>query len=157
MTPNESLITHFYTCFQNKDIQGMQDAYAEQAVFNDPAFGPLNTAEVRGMWAMLIGGSKDMRIEFSNIQGDEKNGTVTAHWDAYYTFSKTGNKVVNRIDSSFVIQNGKILKHTDSFNFHTWAKQALGLSGLLLGWTSFLKNKVRKTAAGSLQSYLASR
>lgn len=157
MTPNESLITHFYTCFQNKDIQGMQDSYAEQAVFNDPAFGPLNAAEVRGMWAMLIGGSKDMRIESSNIQENAQNGTVSAHWDAYYTFSKTGNKVINRIDSLFVIQDGKILKHTDSFNFHTWAKQALGLSGLLLGWTSFLKNKVRKTAAASLQSYLASR
>lgn len=157
MTPNESLITHFYTCFQNKDIKGMQDCYAEQAVFNDPAFGPLNAAEVRGMWAMLVGGSKDMRIEFSNIIGDAQNGSVAAHWDAYYTFSKTGNKVINRVDSLFVIQDGKILKHTDSFNFHTWAKQALGLSGLLLGWTSFLKNKVRKTAAGSLKTYLAAR
>lgn len=154
MTPNESLITHFYTCFQNKDIKGMQDCYADQAVFNDPAFGPLNAAEVRGMWAMLIGSSKDMRIEFSAVKADEQAGTATAHWDAYYTFSKTGNKVINRIDSSFVIKDGKILRHTDSFDFHTWAKQALGLSGLLLGWTSFLKTKVRKTAAGSLHSYL---
>lgn len=155
MSSNESLITQFYTCFQNKDIKGMQDCYADQATFSDPAFGPLNATEVRAMWAMLIGGSKDMRIEFSQVKGDDQTSTASAHWDAYYTFSKTGNKVINRIDSSFVIKNGKILKHTDHFDFHTWAKQALGLSGLLLGRTSFLRNKVRKTAAESLQKYIS--
>lgn len=156
MTSNETLITHFYTCFQNRDIKGMQDCYSDDAVFNDAVFGPLNATEVRGMWEMLIGGNKDMVVEFSEVKDvDSEAGTTTGHWDAFYTFSKTGNKVVNKIDSAFVIKDGKILEHTDSFHFHTWAKQALGLPGLLLGWTTFMQNKVRKGAAETLSSYLA--
>ena len=44
------------------------------------------------------------------------------------------------------IENGTIIKHTDEFNFYKWSKMALGTPGLLLGWTSFFRNKVRKGA-----------
>ncbi len=153
MNANEALITKFYTAFQNKDISTMQECYSDQATFSDAAFVGLNAKEVRAMWAMLIKGGKDMRVEFSNIRADEHG--VTAHWDAYYTFSATGRKVLNQIDASFIIENGKILKHTDHFDFYTWSKQALGLPGFLLGWTSFLKNKVRKQASAKLAAYMA--
>ncbi|RZK47727.1 MAG: nuclear transport factor 2 family protein, partial [Pedobacter sp.] len=122
MNANEQLIQHFYTCFQNKDFKGMQACYADNAIFNDAVFKNLNAEQVKAMWEMLITKGKDMRLEFSQIKADEKTGS--AHWDAYYTFSSTGNKVVNRIDASFEFENGKIVKHTDDFNFYIWAKQA---------------------------------
>jgi len=153
MNANEALITKFYTAFQNKDVSTMQECYSDQATFSDAAFTVLNAKEVRAMWAMLIKGGKDMRVEFSNVKADEHG--ATAHWDAYYTFSATGRNVFNQIDASFIIENGKIVKHTDHFDFHTWSKQALGLPGLLLGWTSFLKNKVRKQASAKLAAYMA--
>ena len=131
----------------------MQNSYADNATFNDPAFGDLNALQVRSMWEMLVGSSRDMIITFGQIKADEKTGT--AEWIASYTFSGTGNKVVNKVKASFIIENGKIIRHQDHFNFYTWSRQALGLSGLLLGWTSFLKNKVRKTATGKLQKYMA--
>ena len=152
MNENELLIQKFYTCFQNKDYKGMQDCYADNATFNDSVFKNLNSSQVKAMWQMLISSSKDMRLEFKDIKATKKNGT--AHWDAFYTFSKTGKKVINRIDASFTFENGKILSHTDHFNFYTWAKQALGISGILLGWTGFLKNKVRKTAMESLTKFM---
>jgi ketosteroid isomerase-like protein len=152
MNANEALITKFYTAFQNKDVSTMQECYSDQATFSDAAFVDLNATQVRAMWAMLIKGGKDMRIEFSNIRADEHGAKV--HWDAYYTFSATGRKVLNQIDASFIIENGKIVKHTDHFDFYTWSKQALGLPGLLLGWTSFLKNKVRKQASAKLAAYM---
>ena len=152
MNENELLIQRFYTCFQNKDFKGMQDCYAANAVFSDSVFKDLNSSQVKAMWQMLISSSKDMRIEFKNIKATQTTGT--AHWDAYYTFSKTGNKVINRIDASFTFENGKIVSHTDNFNFYTWAKQALGASGILLGWTGFLKNKVQKTAMESLTKFM---
>lgn len=151
MDANAQLINHFYTCFQNKDVQGMQDCYADHAVFNDTVFQNLNASEVRSMWAMLIGSGKDMRIEFKDIKGD-KDG-ASGHWDAYYTFSATGNRVINQIDATFRIENGKIVEHRDTFDFYTWAKQALGLTGVLIGWTSFLKNKIRKKARKNLENY----
>ncbi|WP_113651174.1 nuclear transport factor 2 family protein [Pedobacter namyangjuensis] len=152
MNANEQLIKHLYTCFKNKDFKGMQACYADNAVFNDAVFKNLNAEQVKAMWEMLITKGKDMRLEFSHIKADEKTGS--AHWDAYYTFSSTGNKVVNRIDATFEFENGKIVKHTDYFNFYTWAKQALGISGLLLGWTSFLKKKIQNTALTNLNHFM---
>jgi len=153
MNNNERLIHHFYTSFQHKDIQAMQDCYAIEATFTDPVFTNLNASEVRSMWAMLIKSGKDMRLEFKNIQSNEYG--ATAEWDAWYTFSATGNKVHNSIKASFLIENGKIIKHTDHFSFYRWAKQALGLPGLLLGWTNFLKNKISITAKKNLKSFMA--
>lgn len=152
MNTNEQLIHHFYTSFQRKDIQAMQDCYAENAQFNDPVFTNLNATEVRSMWAMLVKNGKDMRLEFKNIKAND-NG-ATAEWDAWYTFSKTGNKVHNQIKASFMIENGKIVRHTDHFNFYKWASQALGITGKLLGWTSFLRNKISSTARKNLETFM---
>ena len=154
MDGNKALIEKFYTAFQQKDVKAMQNCYAENAVFNDPVFHNLNTQQVRAMWAMLIKSGKDMRIEINNIAGSSSGGT--AQWTAYYTFSATGNKVVNRVKASFVIENGKIVKHTDRFSFYKWARQSLGLTGILLGWTSFLRKKIRSSAKNKLESYTAS-
>lgn len=151
MNANEQLVHHFYTCFKNKDYKGMQECYAPEAIFNDPVFKGLNAEQVKNMWEMLILKGKDLTINFSQITAGEQHGT--AHWDAEYTFSSTGRRVTNRIDASFEFENGKILKHTDHFNFHTWAKQALGLTGLLLGGTSFLQHKITKQAMKNLAQF----
>lgn len=153
MKSNEELIRHFYQSFQQKDVQAMQDCYADNATFNDPVFTNLYAEELKAMWAMLIKSGKDMRIEFQNIRGTV-NG-ATAEWNAWYTFSVTGNQVLNRIKASFEIKDGKIVRHLDHFSFYNWAKQALGFTGTLLGWTSFLKNKIRKTAKRNLKNYMA--
>lgn len=152
MNTNEQLIHHFYTSFQQKNVQSMQDCYAENATFSDAVFRNLNAAEVKSMWAMLIKSGKDMRVEFKNIEENEKG--VTAEWDAWYTFSKTGKKVHNHVIASFLIEDGKIVKHTDYFNFYRWASQALGLTGILLGWTGFLKNKIAATAKKNLEGFM---
>jgi ketosteroid isomerase-like protein len=152
MNANEQLIHHFYTCFKNKDYSGMQACYADNATFSDAVFKNLNSDQVKAMWQMLILKGKDMRIEFGQISADEKTGK--AHWDAYYTFSATGKNVINKIDANFEFENGKIVKHIDDFNFYTWAKQALGTTGLLLGWTGFLKNKIQTTAMANLQKFM---
>src|ERR1700710_944013 len=123
MNANESLIHHFYTSFKNKDIKGMQNCYADHATFTDPAFRDLDARQVRSMWEMLIKTGKNMRIEYDQVKADEHTGT--AEWVAYYTFSATGKKVVNRIKSSFVLENGKIVSQQDEFNFYHWSRQAL--------------------------------
>ncbi|WP_221391751.1 nuclear transport factor 2 family protein [Dyadobacter sp. NIV53] len=152
MTANEQLITKFYTSFQNKDYKGMQDCYADQAKFSDAAFVNLDGKQVRSMWEMLIKNGKDLKLTFGNISGDAAGGK--AEWTAVYTFSRTGNKVTNNINARFEIENGKIVKHTDSFPFYIWAKQAFGFTGLLIGWTTFFKNKVRATAMENLAKFM---
>ena len=152
MTPTGQLIERFYTAFQNKDYITMQECYADSARFDDPVFHNLNAEQVRTMWEMFCVRSKDLNIEFMNIKANETEGS--AAWIARYTFSSTGKQVVNNIIANFKFENGKIIRHTDTFNFHKWARQALGLSGLFLGWMPFVKNKVQKSAMLALNNYV---
>ncbi len=149
---NKELITHFYTSFKNKDYKAMQNCYADAAHFSDPVFTNLSSKEVKAMWEFLILKGKDLHIEFSEISADDNKGS--AQWIATYTFSKTQRKVVNIIKAEFNFKDGKIIKHKDHFSFYNWSRQALGISGLLLGWTSFLKNKVRTQANQGLQNFV---
>ncbi len=148
---NQQIIQKFYGAFSNKDYVTMGSLYHPQATFTDEAFVNLNASQVADMWEMLITRGTDLKLSFSDISTDGNTGK--AHWDADYTFSKTGNKVHNSIDATFEFKDGLIFRHRDRFNFHLWSRQALGFVGLLLGWTSFLQNKVSQTAMQQLKKF----
>ncbi len=120
----------------------MQACYADNAIFNDEVFKDLNAEQVRNMWEMLVKRGTDLELTFSNIQTSGFTGS--AEWVATYSFGPKKRKVVNKIKANFVFDNGKIVKHTDHFSFYSWAKQALGTPGILLGWSRYLKNKVQQ-------------
>ena len=155
MHPNAQLLTDFYSAFQRRDADAMAACYHPEAEFSDEAFVGLRHGGVTSMWRMLCERGKDLRLEFRDIQADERTGR--AHWEAYYTFSATGRKVHNIIDAEFEFRDGKILRHRDRFDFHRWSRQALGPMGLLLGWTPLLRNKVQATARGSLEKFMQER
>lgn len=149
---NEQLITAFYTAFQQKDYQTMQSLYADDATFSDPVFQNLDAREARAMWEMLIRRGKDMQLTFNHVVAN--GDVVTANWEATYVFSSTGRTVTNRIKATFTIKDGRIVSHTDRFPFYTWARQALGLPGLLLGWTPVIQNKIRRNARENLTRFM---
>ncbi len=149
----KELIEKFYTAFQNLDAEKMCACYHDTIEFEDPAFGKLHGDKAKNMWRMLCQNAKDLKIEFSDIIID--GNTATTHWEAYYTFSKTGRKVHNSIDATFEFKDNKISKHTDTFNLHKWAKQAMGFKGLLLGGTSFFKNKLNEQTNILLEKFEA--
>lgn len=150
MSANKELIETFYKAFQNKDYQTMAECYHPDAYFRDEAF-ELNGNQPGAMWHMLCERGKDMTMEFSV---SEKDGKVSAHWEPKYSFSQTGRFVHNIIDAEFEFKDGKIIKHIDRFNFWSWSRQALGLPGLLLGWTPLLRNKVSTMAMGNLKVFM---
>lgn len=152
MDTNEQIIYKFYRAFKNKDYKTMQECYADKARFSDPVFPDLKAEQVRAMWEMFCVKSKDLIIEFRNVETNETQGK--AEWTAIYTFSSTGREVVNNIKTHFIFENGKIIKHTDRFNFYNWSKQALGITGALLGWTPFIKSKVQKSGMKSLNEFI---
>lgn len=131
----------------------MQQCYADEATFSDPVFINLNADKVRAMWEMFCLNGKDLIIEFKNIKANETNGS--AEWIATYIFTKTGRKVTNHISANFTFKDGKIKTHIDSFYFYKWASQALGLPGLLLGWTGFIKNKIKQGGMQSLKNFIS--
>lgn len=153
MTNDLPVIHRFYTAFQHRDYAAMQALYHPEARFSDSVFQNLNAEEVRAMWQMLLTASKDLRVTFCEVQEDERRGNC--RWDAWYTFSRSGRQVHNRIHASFEFKDGLIYRHTDIFDFWRWSRQALGISGLLLGWSSTLKNSVRKAARKNLDAFIA--
>jgi ketosteroid isomerase-like protein len=149
---NERLIRQFYEAFARGDADAMIACYADEIEFSDPAFGQLKGADAKNMWKMLVErGKGNIRIEFKNVSADGDKGA--ADWTADYVFSKTGRKVFNEIHAEFEFRNGKISRHTDAFDIWKWSRQALGLSGLLLGWSTFMQNKIRQNARESLREY----
>lgn len=150
--PNAQLIQSFYESFSRREPAGMTRCYAPDVHFSDEVFPDLHGSKVGSMWKMLCVRGTDLRIEASAIEANDTEGR--AHWEAWYTFSATGKPVHNIIEARFTFQDGRIVRHVDSFDFKRWSKQALGVWGTFLGWTSFLKNKVRKQAAKSLEDFI---
>lgn len=149
---NKDLIIKFYEAFSQKDYKTMSECYHDDVFFRDEAF-TLKGKEASAMWHMLCVRGKDLSLNFSDIEVNEDIGK--AHWEAKYTFSQTRRKVHNKIDAQFKFKDGKIIEHIDSFDFWAWSKQALGTPGLILGWSGFLKNKVKQQAAESLNAFIS--
>ena len=157
---NLDTIKRFYTAFAQLDAATMATCYADHVQFQDEVFTLNGKTDTVGMWTMLCKTTKDnpaskaaWHLEFGDMKADATGGQ--AHWDANYLFSKTGRMVLNKIDAQFTFNDaGLIVKHHDSFNFWAWTRQALGMPGLLLGWTPFLRTKVQATANENLRKFL---
>jgi hypothetical protein len=151
----KATIERFYAAFARLDGEAMQACYAPDASFDDEAFSLRGRDQVGGMWRMLCDatrakGADVWRLEVRDITDQ------SAHWEAHYRFSTTGRLVHNIIEAQIHCgTDGLIQRHRDSFDFWRWSRQALGAPGLLLGWSPFLRAKVRTTAARNLQQYLA--
>jgi ketosteroid isomerase-like protein len=158
---NTATINRFYNAFALLDAETMATCYADNVQFQDEAFTLNGKAETMAMWNMLVSTTKSKpeskqawNLVVSGVQADANKGQ--AHWDASYLFSSTGRKVLNKIDAEFTFNDaGLIATHRDRFNVWTWSRQALGMPGLLLGWTPFFHNKIRTTAMGNLAKYVS--
>ena len=154
---SRATVEKLYAAFAKLDADTMAACYAPDAIFDDEAFSLRGREQVGGMWAMLCDAVKTKgrdvwKIEYRDIT------ERSAHWEATYRFSATGRMVHNVIDAEFEFDAaGLIKRHRDRFDFWRWARQALGAPGLLLGWSPFLRAKVRAQAAKNLDRFLAAR
>lgn len=150
----KNVIETFYTALNNSDGKTMVACYHNDIVFEDPAFGILKGERAKAMWLMLCESQqgKGFKVEFSNVTATENKGS--AHWEAFYTFSKTGRKVHNIIDAEFEFKDGLIIKHKDTFNLHNWAKQAMGFKGLAMGRTRYFSTKLKTQTNKLLNKYI---
>jgi ketosteroid isomerase-like protein len=145
----DELIERFYAAFDERDGDAMAACYRPDAHFWDPVFQDLTGTEAGAMWRMLTGRAEDLRVELAEHSSDGHTGS--AHWIAHYTFTQTGRPVVNDITATFRFEDGLIANHRDEFDFTKWARQAIGLSGLLPP----VRSAVRKRARAGLDEYMA--
>jgi SnoaL-like domain len=161
MHANHRLLNNFYASFARLDAEAMAACYAPDARFDDEAFSLRGHEEVAGMWRMLCAATRDKgadvwKLSFSGVEAGAISGK--ARWVADYRFSATGRLVHNVIDSRFEFNaDGLIQRQRDKFDLWAWSRQALGAPGLLLGWTPFLRRKIRAQAAANLEKYIARR
>ena len=154
---SRATIERLYAAFATLDAEAMAACYAPDATFDDEAFSLQGGAQIGAMWAMLCDAVKAKgrdvwKLEVSQIT------ERSAHWEPTYRFSATGRTVHNVIDAEFEFNAaGLIARQRDRFDFWRWSRQALGTPGLLLGWSPFLRNKVRAQAAKNLERFIASR
>jgi hypothetical protein len=152
---SQARIQAFYDAFRRLDAETMRAAYAEHAVFSDPAFDLQGRDRIGAMWNLLTDavrakGQDVWRLDLSQVTDR------SAHWEPHYRFSATGRIVHNVIDAEFVFDaQGLIAEHRDRFDFWRWSRQALGPVGTLLGWTPMLRNKVRQQAGANLDAWIA--
>ena len=154
---SRATVERLYAAFARLDGAAMAACYAPAAIFDDEVFSLRGRAQVGAMWAMLCDaargvGSRVWKLEVRDIT------ERSAHWEATYRFSASGRMVHNIIEAEFEFDaEGLISRHRDRFDFWRWTRQALGLPGLLLGWTPMLRAKVRAQAAKGLARFMASR
>lgn len=155
-TRNEETIRRLYDGLDRHDGEAMASCYSPGASFSDPVFPDLTGEQAGDMWRMLTARATDLSVELPEAKADDEAGA--ARWIATYTFGATGKRVSNRVRSDFRFDEaGQIAEQNDDFPFWRWSRQALGLPGLALGWTPFLRSKVRSNAATELARFRADR
>lgn len=150
----EDLIHKFYNAFNDLDFQTMASCYHDDIIFEDAAFGILKGKEAKYMWHMLCASQKgkDFKVTHSDVLVSTNRGKCD--WEAHYTFSKTGRRVHNKIKAEFKFKDGLIIQHRDQFNLYGWARQALGITGWLIGFTKFFKNKLQNETRKKLSNFI---
>ncbi len=146
------LIESFYQALQRRDGAAMTRCYHADAHFRDPVFD-LRGADVGAMWRMLTTRGKDLEVTYDSVRVDDDSGS--ANWQARYTFFGSGRRVLNMISARFRFRDGLIVEHNDSFDLWRWSRMALGISGLLLGWSPMLQNTIRQRGAAGLAQFIA--
>jgi uncharacterized protein len=152
-TDNAAHIRRLYEALDARDGETMAACYTLDARFTDPVFLDLEGREVGAMWRMLCERSDDLSVDLVEHGAEGDDGW--ARWIAKYTFTQTGRPVTNDVRAVMRFRDGLIAEHRDSFNLHRWTRQALGPSGLLLGWSPLVQRPVRRRARESLDEFLA--
>jgi ketosteroid isomerase-like protein len=156
MSQEAALLERYYRAFSTLDAEAMAACYHPQVRFSDPAFPALQGREVGDMWRMMSGRAVGFSLQITEapsvVQGHGRGACV-----AHYEFSATGRRVANPISSRFEFRDGLIAVQADHFPFWAWSRQALGLPGLLLGWTPLLQRKVQRQAGQGLAAFRVAR
>jgi len=139
-------LTHLYDALARRDGAAMAAHYAPHATFEDPVFR-LRGPDIGRMWIGLTRRARDFGISYTIARADSDRGTV--EWTARYLFAGR-RPVVNVIRSEIELEDGRIIRQQDRFDFPRWAAQALGPPGRLFGRFTWFRKAVSRRAMRQL-------
>ena len=130
------LVEQLYSSLNRHDYRAMATCYHPAAGFRDIAFDLKGRDQIRAMWQMICNGH--IHSAFEIVRADE--ATAVAKLVDEYTFTDTGRRVRNQIESRFRFQDGLIIDHRDSCDARVWATAAVGgIGGFLAGRLRFVR------------------
>jgi hypothetical protein len=149
MHANGLLLQRLFTALDGHDHRTMAKCYAPAATFRDIAFD-LEGKRIHAMWHMICENT-DIRATFEVLHADDAEGRVALV--DHYTFTDTGAKVRNVIESRFRFEQGFIVQHRDECDARAWARMAFdgGFRGLLAGNVRFARSL---TARRKLRAFI---
>jgi ketosteroid isomerase-like protein len=148
MHSNAKVLHQLFTGLNRRESEAMVRCYHQDATFHDIAFDLHGRDEIFAMWQMICNG--DIRATFDVVRADDREGVVKVIDE--YSFTETGRRVRNPIESRFRFRDGLIIEQVDSCDARAWAAAALGaVTGFLAGRFRFLR---AWKARGMLKPYL---
>ena len=136
MHANGVLLKRLYSSLDQHKPGEMAECYHANARFRDIAFDLEGRDAIHKMWRMICAG--DIRARFEVVEADDEGGVVKLVDE--YTFTDTGRRVKNDIESRFRFRDGLIVEHLDNCDEKAWAAAAIGgVGGFLAGRFRFLR------------------
>ena len=130
MHANALLLQRLFSSLDRRDHETVATCYHSEATFQDIAFSLHGQKEIHDMWRMICAG--DIHTTFEVVHADDETGRARVIDE--YTFSDTGRKVRNVIDSQFTFKDHLVFQHRDECDAQEWAAMAMGgFSGFLAG------------------------
>ena len=150
MDQNEQTIIHFLDSFSKRDFEEMNRMYSDDIVFFDPKVGLLREGIAKKLWKYQYENVNNFSFSFGEvIQVDEEY--YTCENIILYRHPQTKRKIKDKRKSYFRMENGKIVEQSDAFKFYAWNRQAFGIMGWVLGWSTFFQKRVKNNILSSLQ------
>lgn len=144
MHSNGVLLQQLYSSLDCHNFEAMANCYHPEATFHDIAFDLEGKDRIREMWRMICIG--DIRATFEVVRADDREGVVKLVDE--YTFTDTGRRLRNSIESRFRFRDGLIIEHRDACDARAWASAALG------GFTGFMAGRIRFLRAWTARAKL---
>lgn len=148
-TPQETIMA-FFEAYSRRNTGDMCNRYSSLIYYSDPVFGLLKDEQVIKMWQFRVANSNELSLIYGNIS-DRGDNYYTCEWTATYRFAPTGKKIIHKAKAYMKVEDGIITEHSDAYSFYKWIRQAYGISGWILGWSSVYKKRVRKKLLEQLQ------
>lgn len=142
MHPHAHLLHRFFAAYAESDGDGIAGFYHPSVRYSDPVFGALTGSCVLGMARLLCAVEHGRKLVCTEVQTEDPLFVV--RWETHYIFAGTGRPVRKIVESRFRFTHGRIVEQTDRFAFWGWSAMALGPVGWLFGWTSLLRNSIRR-------------
>jgi len=132
-----SLIERLYNALDRHDHETMASRYHAAATFRDIAFDLRGRTRIHAMWHMIC--LTDIRASFVVLDSTATSARVKLIDE--YTFTDTGRRVRNEIESRFEFADGVIVEHVDDCDPHLWAAMAFGRTlGFIPGRVRMLRS-----------------